>query len=129
MADPVAIRATMVRIRFTANAVNVMTEDPGMDLLAEFALLTDDEVINLCKVFRQPGGTVPNPAAGAEGQPDVIRNEGLTVSLRAENNLKLACYYLRYLKRTRTLSPNLITLVNVRACKDYKLWEKDHKDV
>ena len=130
MADLVAIRTALTRLGFTAKAANMITNNQCMESLDEFALLTDDEVINLCKVVRRPGGATPNPASGVVGQPTVIRNEGLVVSLRAENNLKLACYFMKYSKRTlRTILANMITLDSVRACKDYKLWEKDHKDV
>ena len=77
-----------------------------MNSLAEFTVLTDDEVENLCKVVRRPSG-MQNPnaamppgadaaaAAAAATQPAQIPNPGLAVMLHAENNLKLACYFLR----------------------------------
>ena len=60
----------------------------------------------------------------------MIPNPGLPVSQRAENNLELMCFYLRYRDRTsRPLDPALITLDNVRGVKYLKEWEEEHKDV
>ena len=46
------------------------------------------------------GGLFPKPNVGVAGQPNTIPNPGLEVSLHAENNLKLTCFYLCYKKRT-----------------------------
>jgi hypothetical protein len=95
-----------------------------MDDLDEFALLTDDEVENMCKVVRKPGGTIENLNADVAGQPPAIPNPGIAVTLHAENNLKLACYFLWYKKRTsRMVTPADITLESVRGYHEYKKWE------
>ena len=53
-----------------------------------------------------------------------------TRSLRAEANLKLAVYYLKYLERTsRQADASNITLANVRSYRAHKQWELEHKDV
>lgn len=78
---------------------------------------------------------VPNvdPATQAQnnvGVPATIPNPGIPVSMRACNNLQLACYYLRY--QTRTSRPKLvdqITMANIRAIKSLRDWEQNHKDV
>ena len=55
--------------------------------------------------------------------------EHVAVSLRAENNLKLACYFLCHKHKTsRTVSANDITLANVRALLDSKEWEDTQDD-
>jgi hypothetical protein len=129
MAQIAAIRTAMTRIGFEVEAANLLTDDQGMNALEELALLTDEEVTNLCRVIRRPGGTIVNPNAAA-GQPANIPNPGRTVSLRAENNLKLTCYFLRYKQRTsRALLAADITLDAVRGIKSYKEWEENHKDV
>ena len=70
----------------------------------------------MCKVVRKPGGT--SNAAGT------------AVSLRAEANLKMAVYYLKYQERTsRPAEASNITLNNVRALRTHKQWEAEHKDV
>ena len=113
-----------------------MIDDQGMDDLEELALLTDTEVENLCKVVRRPGGTIDNPNRNDEdgdpvaGQPATITNPGQTVALRAENNLKMACYYLRYKQRvSRPLTAASLTLINVRGLRGLREWEDAHKDV
>jgi len=127
MAEPVAIRAALQRLGFTEAAATYITGDQNLDNLDEIALLTDDKVEGLCKVIRRPGGTVPNAAAGG-GNP--IPNPGIPVSMRAEDNLQLACYWLRYQKRTsRIPTAAQITLENIRSLRELKEWEEEHKDV
>ena len=130
------LRHALVALGFQADAARVMIDDQGMEDLAELALLTDTEVENLCKVVRRPGGTIANPNRNDEdgdpvaGQPATITNPGQTVPLRAENNLKMACYYLRYKQRvSRPLTAASLTLINVRGMRGLKEWEDAHKDV
>jgi hypothetical protein len=109
-ANLAAIRTAMERLGFSNAAAEFIVTEQNLDDLAEFALLTDAEVENLCKVIRRPGGVIPNPNAAAAGQPATVANPGIAVSLRAENNLKLACYFLRYKQRaSRTVAPADIT--------------------
>ena len=90
MADPVAIRGALERIGFSQQARTYIVNNQGIDEIEELRILTDEEVENLCKNVRRPGGTIPNPQAG-QGQPNHIPNPGIPVSLKAENNLKLMC--------------------------------------
>ena len=130
MADVVALRAALARLGFSAASCTFITDSQGLDSLDELKLLTDSEIESLCKVVRRPGGTMANPAAGAAGQPALIPNPGLPVQLRAELNLKLACYFLRYKDRTsRDVLAADITLPNVREFRNHREWEDDHKDV
>ena len=76
------------------------TDQQGLDTLDIFHPLTDDEVENLIKVTRCPGGTIPNPAPVEAGAPafPLIPNPGIPVSLHAENNLQLMYYLLRHME-------------------------------
>ena len=96
MSDVVALCASLTRLGFSAKADGVITNDQGLDTSDELKVLTNDEIESLCKVVWRPGGTVPNPNAGDPGQPATLSNPGEQVPLRAELNLKLACYYLRF---------------------------------
>ena len=129
MADLAALRTALGRLGFTDEAANAITDTQGINDLAELELLTDSEVENLCKVVRRPGGEVANPNA-AVGQPNNVPNHGTAVSLRAENNLKLACFFLKFRTRTsRATTAAQITLDSVRVLRDHREWEKNHKDV
>jgi len=129
MAEPAQIRQALTRLQFSNEAGLYITNVQAMNSLAELALLTDEEVENLCKVTRRPGGTIPNPQAHVAGQPATIPNPGITVPLVAENNLKLTCFFLRYKQRTsRTLVAAEITLANIRAFRDYRTYEEGHED-
>lgn len=124
-----ALRTMLQRVGFTNNAATTIVDTQGMDSLDEFRLLKDDEVEDLCKVVRRPGGMIANPDATAAGQPPNIPNPGIPVSLKATNNLKLVCYYLRYKARSsRVVTAAEIDAVTVRRYRDHKDWEEDHED-
>ena len=101
--------------------------------------MTDDEVETLCRGIRRPGGLMPNPvinaaggaaAAAAAGIPVQITNTGHVILARAENNIKLAAYFLRFKEYTsRAPDAVSITLGNVCALLDHKKWEETHEDV
>ena len=93
MAATVAIRAALQRLGFTNEAQTSITNSQDIDTIAELSILTDSEAESLCKVLRRPGGMV-------QVNGNEVPNPGTTVSIRAENNLKLACYYLRHRERT-----------------------------
>ena len=130
MADPATIRGRLQEMGFSDSAARYITDDQGMNEWNEFRILTDDEVTNLCRVVRKPGGTMTNPLAAQAGQAATVPNLGISVSLRAENNLKLMCYFLRYKERTsRVINyATAVTLPNVRALREHRQWEDDHKD-
>ena len=138
MAHVIALRAMLERLGFSAPAALYITNDQGMNELSEFTLLTNDEVENLCKVVRRPGGTIPNPqrAALQEAGDDIpadmpahVPKPGIVVPLRAVNNLKLACYFLRFREKTsRDSDPGVVTLPEIRALRNLRDWEKDHED-
>ena len=130
MADLPALRAALTRMGFSAASAQHVTDQQELNTLDEFGLLDDDEVVNSCKVVRRPGGTIPNPDAGDPGQPNDIPNPGLNVTLRAENNLKLMCYFVRFKHRTsRDVAPAEITLNSVQQYRAHKEWEDKHEDV
>jgi hypothetical protein len=120
MANRVPIRAALQRIGFSAAAATNLTDTQGMDNLDEFYLLDDTEITNLCKTVRRPGGLLANN----------VPDPGHAITPRAETNLKLAVYFVRYQIRTsRTVQAADITLLSIRALKDHRQWETDHKDV
>ena len=126
MSSAQEIKMILSLLGFSREAGEFLATTQGYDTLEEFGLLTDDEVENLCKVVRRPGGVMKNPDGD---KPENVPNPGISVSLRAENNLKLACYYVRWHERTsRAIKPTDVTLTNIRKLRDLKKWEEDHKD-
>ena len=116
-----AIQAALGIMGFPIASQYFICVTQGMLTLDEFALLDDDEVENLIKVIRRPGGLMVNPNAAVAGQPPTIPNPGMTVTLRATNNLKLMCYYMKHREKTsRVLDPALVTLDAVRRLKPLK---------
>jgi hypothetical protein len=98
------------------NACISMVDEQGIDDLDELRVLKDSEVTNLCKVVRRPGGML-EPVGGRPSLPD----HGEMVSLRAENNIKLACFWLRHRIRVgRTTAIGDVTLARVREVRDLR---------
>ena len=121
MADVVTLCASLARLGFSDKAAGLITDDQGLDTLDEMKVLTNDEIESFCMFLQRPGGTVPNRNSGDSGQPATLSNPGEQVPLRAELNLRLACYNLRFKDQTRrvVVSPD-INLVNVRALRNHK---------
>ena len=118
----VAMRSAFQRLGFSIEAATRITDTQGIDSVEELQLLTDSDVENLCKALKRPGGTIQ--VAGAN-QPD----PGVQVSLRAETNLKLACYFLRHRIRTSRVShAQDITIANTRSVREMKLTEENHEN-
>ena len=91
------------RIGFSNVAATLITGDQGIDSLDEIRTLDDDKSENLCRILWRPGGTT-----GAGGGAD----PGVKVSARAEDNLKLAIYYVKHQDRvSRSTDIGQITLV------------------
>ena len=120
MAEAIQMRGALTRLGFSNDAASDIVDNQGIDSIEELRLLTDSEVEILCKVVRRPGGAAANGAG---------QNLGTSVSLRAENNLKLAAYWLQYREKTSqaTLS-NQITLENVRGIRGLHDWQTNHSE-
>ncbi len=87
----VQLRAVCACIGFTNGANDNIFDIQGIDSVRELGHLNDDDVINLCKTIRCPGGHLPNPVFAAGGNlPPTIPHTGIMVSQRAETNMQLA---------------------------------------
>ena len=88
------MRALFSRLGFIGQGPVMLTIDQGIDDINELSALEDEEIETLLKLLRRPGGTVANPNAADTGQPVFINAPGISVSMRAATNLKLAVYFL-----------------------------------
>ena len=125
MDDVSSVCAALTRLGFSAKSDGFITDDQGLDTFDELKVVTNDEIESLFKVVRRPRETAPNPNSGDPGQPAQLAKPGEEVPLRAELNLKLACYYLHFKDRTSCVvqSPK-ISLVNVCELQNHRDWEK-----
>jgi hypothetical protein len=118
MADIAAFRASLVRLGFSVPASAHITTDAGQDLSFEDLVdLVEDDITVLCNSVRRPGGTIPNPNAGAAPNiPVMIPNPGIPVSALAERRMKITTYLARlYAHRIYcTLTPANITIATIR---------------
>jgi hypothetical protein len=126
-ATAASLRQMLERMGFSAASATFIVADQGMDDANEFAIMSDEDVVTLCKTARRPGGTIPNPVAGADA-PTLIANPGFGVTARAERNLKLCCFYLRFLQNTsRVVTIGEVTLTRVRKLTRLKDWVENVK--
>ena len=119
----VAMRSALVRLGCSNEAATAIVDDQGIDDLDELRVLKDDEIGNLCKVVRRPGGTMN------DGNGNPIPATGNPVSFRAENNIKLAAYWLRHQVRvSRETATADITLASVRSTRHLRDLEAQRGD-
>jgi hypothetical protein len=113
MAEPAAVRQLFVRLGFNVATSTNITNVQGISNINEIHLLNDDAVETLCKALRQaPVGD--NPATAAP--------------LRAEQNLKLACYWICHQDHlSRPIAVPAVTEEAVCALTDYWTAELQHR--
>ena len=118
-AAAVAMRAAFTRIGFSVPAAVFITDQQGLTTVSQLVDLRDEAVSNLCKAVRRPGGVV---AGGGV-------NPGQPVSILAEENLKLTCYFARHrIRVSHDTVPNDITMVNITAMRELRDFETSHED-
>ena len=117
---------------FNANA-RVYMEDSangeGMTLesLLEYEDSSDFEA--LFDSLRKPGGTIPNPNAAVQGQPQALPNPGVRVSSRAIDNFKTGCFIAQHMQKCgRTAEANVYTTNRLRQWKALRKQAEDYVD-
>ena len=119
----VAFRTALSRLGFTVNAALAITDQQGIEY-TELRHLTDSEADGLCKIVRKPGGVIQHGGVG-----NAVPNIGEAVSVQAQNNLKLACYFIRHRVRTsRMVTVQDLTIPNIRVLREQREAEKAHVD-
>ena len=78
------------RLGFTTATANAIIRNQGIDSLEEVCLLKPFDVETLCKTIHHPSSTIRH------GNQDVP-NPGISVSVLAESNLKIAAWYLMHM--------------------------------
>ena len=123
------MRQAFIRLGCSQQAAQAIVDDQGIDSIDELKILTDEEVENLCKVVRRPGGQVANPSAGQEGQQAEVPNRSTATPLRAESNVKLASHMLKHRidRVSRPTDAAFAALASARAARELKEYEKNYK--
>jgi hypothetical protein len=113
------------RIGFTNGADDNIVDVQGIDLVRELGYLNDEDVTNLCKTIRRPGGHLPNPAfAGDPTLPPTIPYTGIMISQRAETNMQLASYTVRHHNRiSRATNVPGMNPTSIRRLRELKIKE------
>lgn len=111
-----------MRLGCSAEAAQAIVNEQGIDSLTELKALKDEDVVALCRVIRRPGGTIPNPSADQPDQPATIPATGYSISIRAEQNIKLAAYFIRHRvdRISRPVTIAYIQVENVRELREMK---------
>ena len=83
-----SMKTVFQELQCSSCTAKAMVEDQGIDTLDDLCFLKDGNVETLCKTVKCP--------AGAAGGNNKGANLGHLVRQKAEMNIKLAAYYLRY---------------------------------
>ena len=95
--------------------------------------LEEEEVKQVCRVIRRPGGTIANPVAAQAGAAQgnvqaTIPDPGTAFPLVMEKRLKMLWYYKRHLQNvSRTFSPGQATLA--RLLQAWRLKERHDSEL
>ena len=134
MAEPVAFRIMLGRRYFTNEGKTAVMDKKMIADLDTLISLDEKDIISLCNVIRSPGGSISNPAyvqVGGiylVGVNTYIRNNGTQVALVAENNLKLAVFYLKYTNRvSRPVPVSEVTVLNIKTVVSLYRFERDYE--
>jgi hypothetical protein len=113
------------RIGFTNGADDNIIDVQQINSTTELGYLNDEDVVNLCKTIRRPGGHLPNPAYVAGGADlAMIPYLGIMVLQRAETNLQLALYTVRhYANISRTVNIPGMNPTSIRRLRELKINE------
>ena len=122
MAKPVAFRSMLGRMYYTDEGKTAMVDQQVIEDIDKLISLDDKDIRSLCDVIRSPGGSVANPAYLQVGgiypvgvNAHICKN-GTLVALVAENNLKLAVFYLKYMNRvSRPVPFSDVTVLNIKT--------------
>ena len=103
------VREMFTRLRFSEDAALKLVDEQNVDSIDELRNLTIEECSGLCDLIRQ--------------------NKSTSVSLIAENNLKLAVYYVRHQDRiSRSCTIESIDRHSIRDVRDLRDTELKHFD-
>jgi hypothetical protein len=109
------------RLCFIPGAVSSLEgNDHGTSTLAEVVFLDDKYIDSLVKKLRRLGWMIAGPTivgGAAKGNPGpLVANPGHSVSIRVENNPKLAVFYLRHQAHiSGIVAPSSVALTVMRS--------------
>jgi hypothetical protein len=103
----------------------------GLSTVDDFIALSEDDIEDVCKIVRRPGGMIPNPAfgqgAGRGAQPPLLPNPGLPIGHLHEKRLKMLRFFIYHLQRIqREFDPAIATMELLQEI--YLLKEVDDED-
>ena len=105
-------------------AVRAALNSQGLDAFDTFATLTDQDIKDICRNARSPGGTVVNPRAGEAGQQPTLPNRGVNIGLLHEKQLRMLRYFCFHMHRIqRDATPQNASVPRLIAT--WKLYEQE----
>jgi hypothetical protein len=121
------LRAMLLRIGLDHGANDNIVDVQGIDTIKELGFLGDEDISNLCKVVRRPGGHVPNPDFIENQVPPLQRTIpylGIMIAQKSEQNMRLASYTVRHHHRiSRTTNVGAMNPTSVRRLRELKAKE------
>ena len=104
-------------------------QDEGLGVIADFAEFEKEDIETLCTSIRKPGGTIPNPNAGAANAPATIPNPGFSISAICEKRLIAAAYTAKiYDMIGRNIDHHTMNRERLKLFDAHRLLIKQHED-
>jgi hypothetical protein len=117
-AEALAMTLMFRNIGFSDEAAQYIVNKQGIKSINTLKLLDEEHVINLCKVCRRPGGTVPGQG-NRNAQP--VANPGIDIPFMQEHNFKMVNYLVRFKVMTsRPIDIASLTVANAQRVRDLK---------
>ena len=120
-AHGVQLRQMLQNIGFVQDAATYIVDTQGFDTGEDYANMTNTDIENICKITRRPGG---------QNATNNGPNNGISVSMKAEKNLKMVAFFYRYQLRTsRPLIIGNATTNNIARYRMLMEAEEQHTDM
>ena len=111
------------RLGFTDGADNNM-DAQGIDLVKELGYLNDDDVSNLCRTIRRPGGHVANPAFVAGVAP--VAPPAVAVPLTRSPTRSVSSATIFCFVPSAPAAASFATAIALHSLAPIQLWGLDH---
>ena len=114
-----------LELKFKPAAAKALIEDQDVNSMGTLREMSEDQITNLCKIIRRPGGSVQQPLAGIgrnANRTQQVAAYGAPIAMIHEENLKLARFYLKFKEMTsRTVEPEEVTVEAINEFRDFKI--------
>ena len=110
-----------VRMGLTDEAATLIVHPQAINSIQVLGRLDDDEIQNLARVCRKPGGSVDVPGPKPSSAPVKKHNFGIPLAADHETNIKLLAFGIRYKFNTfRSIDYDDLTMIYIETLRSFR---------